>query len=187
MGLSTWMEKWEAWQYTCDLVSLENLVVDILLGPAYMDCCMKGNYPMDRRIAPLYSPLEATLARNRDLSKIPSILLHKAPNKHSQVHAAILVAKQITILPEEESPVTGVTSPIGHMIIEWIQMDKPTNRLLHARGTKEVRTHAHSECSSRISWRNWSGYRKYANRGRQWAAGDDDCTLNAETLIWTGR
>lgn len=84
------------------------MAVDILLGTIYIDHCIKGIFSRGPKIIPLHSAPVAVLGRNRDPSKVLSILSCKASNEHSQEHGAIVacsVPEQITIQPETESPV----------------------------------------------------------------------------------
>lgn len=81
--------------------AVENVAVAILLGKTYnIDRCIKGIFPMDRKFVLLHSAPVPILGKNRDLSKVSSIVWHKALSENSKNHAAIRVAELITIPPE---------------------------------------------------------------------------------------
>lgn len=88
---------------------------------------------------PIHTARIPILGRNRDMSKISSILSHKAFRLHASNHATNRVAKELTIQAEIKSSVVLVTSRNGFMTTERTWTHKLTNKVFLAQRVFQIR------------------------------------------------
>lgn len=136
-----WLFRWEGYKSVHGFSWLKKMAIEVLIGTTFTDRCIRGIFPMERRIVPLHSWSAAILSAAQRSQESIIILSTITPVNKDITTAVSRVAKTMTLPAETEAPLMMTTSRCGLMEIEKSTIQKNMNRLLPARCIDNVWPH----------------------------------------------